>query len=1401
MERSFLPYNLLLFALLFTSLLFADNYVIINQVMYDTPLLEQNLSGSHPYNGEFIELYNAGERSVSLDGWSIKGSGQTEQWTFSGVTLLPQGYLLLACRRGQENNFQLADLYTSLQEKDIMVIYQNKIILVNNGETLALLNAQNDTVDYMYYGKPDNTFQDVLDATNADGLEETQCVSLHRKWVEFDAEGKVVPNISMWTTDFVTFGENILPDDSYYEDNIIGGEPLPNGTNGSTNENFVLTITPLDPTARIDIRDSGLYVSSAIRTYTSIRYMDGLGREEETIAIGVTPDSKDIVNIVDNQGNVSRQWLPIVMQTQGQRVDITDVQAHAIADYGERPFAETKYESASNQIKIYQPGSTYAEHPKIQSNEFNGTNEVRMFTVCVNGDLHSSNTFYNYATLFKTTTADEDGKTIITYTDKQGRKIMDRHGTSEVYYVYDNMGRLRYMLPNISSKLTTKDYPLDDVLLKSDAYCYQYDSAGCLVYKRLPGTEPQLMVYDELGQLVLKQDGNQRANGKWTMCAYDSIGRILYTAEISLTQTHEELIKYFADKWQVEHFGNNNSFPIAGTGYASKLLKNNNIRLLTINYYDDYDYIDILPTSLRQSLKYKQESGYGSKHESAMGLLTGVRVYNLSEDGYTATSYYYDANGCIIQSRSTRSSDEYKIITNIEYLFDGSVSQQQSVQGYDEETFIQEHYHYKYDHAGRALEIKYQLNDDTEMTLSKMSYDNLGRLSQNILHGKDTIRYSYDMRNTLTEILNKHFSEKLYHADNIPEYATACYNGNISSVAITMDGELYDFAYAYDEQNRLLEMNRNHCETQSVKDYLKESYTYDVAGNIMSLSRKYKEHYVDNLDYSYGDSGNQLQAITDNGRDADNFNCIEYHDIKTDDVEMFYDSNGNLIKDADRNIDSIVYNIFNLPDTIKFYNGNKIVNFYDASGRKYKSVTYSVPETQGTAHQEIAEYIYDTDSMDYDCYTTEYLGNIDMHYTKRGEEITTSQVIHNAIGFCKNGIYHHLLKDHLGNVCAVVQSETDEVVQSTLYYASGVPTPLSENRGEQPYLYNGKELVENPSMEYDVYDYGFRGYYTTIGRFTSIDPLAEQTPWQSPYVYANNNFINKIDYMGLFGASPNDSFESDSDWDNFIREDSGSLGDDDFGGGYNFEWGLWYWSVFGEFVNVRDWVTINDLGIETTGLSDEYNAFSVVRLGPQFLNYIVINGRGEKIGGIDDGDDGIYLSQTGTWSKEQGKKGLTHVGRMFGSWANIDYYGMAIGERVPGWYDGQWSISVAGLLGICLDISLVKKVEINLNAVIELWKISFNGEFDFSEIRNGTHNGMLGVGGKFMGYGGYFQESFKVYSGSMEYVPASTTYSGGLLFPRTSGTGGDGNITLSAALSAVLGLSVTFSINIYYQGQ
>ncbi len=38
--------------------------------------------------------------------------------------------------------------------------------------------------------------------------------------------------------------------------------------------------------------------------------------------------------------------------------------------------------------------------------------------------------------------------------------------------------------------------------------------------------------------------------------------------------------------------------------------------------------------------------------------------------------------------------------------------------------------------------------------------------------------------------------------------------------------------------------------------------------------------------------------------------------------------------------------------------------------------------------------------------------------------------------------------------------------------------------------YNGKEFIEMHG--YDTYDYGARGYYPAIMRFTTVDPLAEE---------------------------------------------------------------------------------------------------------------------------------------------------------------------------------------------------------------------------------------------------------------------------------------------------------------------
>jgi hypothetical protein len=57
--------------------------------------------------------------------------------------------------------------------------------------------------------------------------------------------------------------------------------------------------------------------------------------------------------------------------------------------------------------------------------------------------------------------------------------------------------------------------------------------------------------------------------------------------------------------------------------------------------------------------------------------------------------------------------------------------------------------------------------------------------------------------------------------------------------------------------------------------------------------------------------------------------------------ELSYDKNGNVIKDLDRDIVTIRYNVLNLPDTVQFKNGNQIRNLYDARGKKLKSEYYT----------------------------------------------------------------------------------------------------------------------------------------------------------------------------------------------------------------------------------------------------------------------------------------------------------------------------------------------------------------------------------------------------------------------------------------------------------------------------
>jgi RHS repeat-associated protein len=136
-------------------------------------------------------------------------------------------------------------------------------------------------------------------------------------------------------------------------------------------------------------------------------------------------------------------------------------------------------------------------------------------------------------------------------------------------------------------------------------------------------------------------------------------------------------------------------------------------------------------------------------------------------------------------------------------------------------------------------------------------------------------------------------------------------------------------------------------------------------------------------------------------------------------------------------------------------------------------------------------------------------------------------------GSQKEYILEFHLRDHtstslstgLGNTRLVLEKHQDEYIptQQAFYYPfgmaiAGLSQQLPESgQGrlfENRYLYNGKEYQDDFGLNW--YDYGARFYDAQIGRWHSVDPLAEKAYSWTPYRYGFNNPILFFDPDGLY---------------------------------------------------------------------------------------------------------------------------------------------------------------------------------------------------------------------------------------------------------------------------------------------
>ncbi|MBL7731756.1 MAG: hypothetical protein JNM88_11310, partial [Chitinophagaceae bacterium] len=260
-------------------------------------------------------------------------------------------------------------------------------------------------------------------------------------------------------------------------------------------------------------------------------------------------------------------------------------------------YGQTVFESSplGRPEKVMAPGNSWAGSGRgVETKYWNNTNadNVKVWK-CENVaggfgtySLHTYNSgVYPAGQLYKTVVADEHGKQVIEFKDKDGRVILkkvqltaaadngsgsDHPGWLCTYYIYDKLNNLRCVIqPEGVKALTTGSWQLTTDLLDEQCFRYEYDARNRMIRKKVPGAGEVYMVYDKLDRLVMTQDANQRAQGKWMVTKYDELSRPVETGLWTNSTPFET------------HLSNgygSTGYPTTASGYE----------VLTVTHYDDY---------------------------------------------------------------------------------------------------------------------------------------------------------------------------------------------------------------------------------------------------------------------------------------------------------------------------------------------------------------------------------------------------------------------------------------------------------------------------------------------------------------------------------------------------------------------------------------------------------------------------------------------------------------------------------------------------------------------------------------------------------------------------------------------------------------------------------------------
>jgi RHS repeat-associated protein len=730
---------------------------------------------------------------------------------------------------------------------------------------------------------------------------------------------------------------------------------------------------------------------------------------------------------------------------------------------------------------------------------------------------------------------------------------------AHTHYIYDGLGRPKAIIQPMGYELNT-GFSYNSTNFQNWVFFYNYDFRGRNDLKHVPAAGFTKMVYDKKDRLVMQQDALQATLNKWNFEKYDAFDREVFRGETFNSNSQTVLQTAFNshaapdEVWSSGSGYNGGSFPANANpsgndvqhytfydqyDFVSALNTNFNFDAGN-SYHTKHSSAKSLQTgsvsyNLADHNQYFMSASYfDTKNRPIQSFETHV----LSPTLPNKADVEYNFSGEVLKKRTLHKQVGKPEITELyenEYDHVGRpIKIFHTLNGIKSEIS-----RFTYDPIGRQISKKIKpgftyksgLSDiiirSSEPPINTQDYVRrniqllpgfvycpdslapslyLGQVDTLGLGGTtdalQTIDYSYNIRNglrcinctndlltNLNQTQNDLFGMKL----DFHETGTL-FDGNIhkQSWIKANDNVQRTFTYGYDFSKRLKSATFGSANNE---DFSLPNMSYDKNGNILALARKGKIgsnfNLLDDLSYSY--LGNKLLKVEDAVSDTTK-NYFNNRNIISNDFE--YDTNGNLKKDLNENINQINYNSYqNQPIEVIKVDGSWEKSFYDGSGHLFKR-TNSI----GTTWTYSGNIIYKNDTL-YQIGTPE------------------GRIIQDTLG---NFHYQFEYRDLTGNLRLLYQDPTTgnpsvrmapEIVQSQDYEPFGVGfNEYFGNRNKNRLGYSNHELVDDLGL--NRIDFGNRTYNPTYGRFDKSDIFSDIFESFSPYTFVYNSPLINIDMYG-----------------------------------------------------------------------------------------------------------------------------------------------------------------------------------------------------------------------------------------------------------------------------------------------